>query len=128
MSPVQPTPWVRKYIFPGVHVPSLSEVLAAIDMTGLMTTDIEILRLHYAKTLKAWRRNFNANRGKIAEIYDDRFCRMWEFYLAGSETSFRHAGSMVFQLQIAKHHDAVPLTRDYIIDWERAQKRRERAA
>ena len=67
-------------------------------------------------------------RGKIAEIYDDRFCRMWEFYLAGSETSFRHAGSMVFQLQIAKHHDAVPLTRDYIIDWERAQKRRERAA
>lgn len=127
-EPGSTNPWISKYIFPGVHVPSLSEVLAAIDTTGLMTTDIEILRLHYAETLKAWRRNFNANRGKIAEIYDDRFCRMWEFYLAGSETSFRHAGSMVFQLQITKHHDAVPLTRDYIIDWELAQQRRERAA
>ena len=126
-GPGSTNPWVRKYIFPGVHVPALSEVLPTIEKTGLVITDIEILRLHYAETLKAWRQNFNANRSKISEIYDDRFCRMWEFYLAGSETSFRHAGSMVFQIQIAKQQDAVPFIRDYITDWERAQRQRDRA-
>ena len=84
--------------------------------------------MHYAETLKAWRRNFNAHRDEIREIYDERFCRMWEFYLAGSEASFRHGGIMVFQIQIARRQEAVPLTRDYITDWERAQHGRDREA
>ena len=127
-GPGSTNPWVRKYIFPGGYVPALSEVLPAIERSGLVTADIEILRLHYAETLKAWRLNFNKHRDKIRKIYDDRFCRMWEFYLAGSEASFRHGGIMVFQIQIAKQQDAVPLTRDYITDWERAQQKRDRAA
>ena len=117
-------PWIHKYIFPSGYVPALSEVLPAVERAGLVVTDIEILRLHYAETLKAWRRNFNSNRPKIAEIYDERFCRMWEFYLACSEAAFRHGSLMVFQLQFAKRQDAVPLTRDYIIDWERTQRGR----
>jgi len=127
-GPGSTNPWLRKYIFPGGYVPALSEVLPAIERSGLVTTDIEILRLHYAETLKAWRRNFNAHRDEIREIYDERFCRMWEFYLAGSEASFRHGGIMVFQIQIARRQEAVPLTRDYITDWERAQRRRDREA
>ena len=127
-GPGSTNPWVSKYIFPGGYAPALSEVLPAIEGSGLVTTDIELLRLHYAETLRAWRENFSANREKIREIYDERFCRMWEFYLAGSETSFRYGGIMVFQIQIAKQQDAVPLTRDYITDWERAQRQRDRAA
>ena len=127
-GPGSTNPWLRKYIFPGGYVPALSEVLPAIERSGLVTTDIEILRLHYAETLKAWRRNFNAHRDEIREIYDERFCRMWEFYLAGSEASFCHGGIMVFQIQIARRQEAVPLTRDYITDWERAQRGRDREA
>ena len=127
-GPGSTNPWLRKYIFPGGYVPALSEVLPAIERSGLVTTDIEILRLHYAETLKAWRRNFNAHRDEIRKIYDERFCRMWEFYLAGSEASFRHGGIMVFQIQIARRQEAVPLTRDYITDWERAQRGRDREA
>ncbi|MDA0260648.1 MAG: cyclopropane-fatty-acyl-phospholipid synthase [Proteobacteria bacterium] len=127
-GPGSTNPWMRKYIFPGGYVPALSEVLPAIETSGLLTTDIEILRLHYAETLKAWRKNFNANRRKITQIYDDRFCRMWDFYLAGSEASFRYGGIMVFQVQITKQMDAVPLTRDYITDWERAQRQQGREA
>ncbi len=114
-------PWIRKYIFPGGYVPALSEVMPAIERNRLLATDIEILRLHYADTLKAWLRRFHDNRDKIAKIYDERFCRMWEFYLAGCEMSFRHWDQMVFQIQLAKRVDAVPLTRDYIHEWERAQ-------
>ncbi|MGE0736493.1 MAG: class I SAM-dependent methyltransferase [Alphaproteobacteria bacterium] len=113
-------PWVRKYIFPGGYIPALSETLAAIEKVGLSVTDIEILRLHYAETLKEWHRRFQINRAKIAQLYDERFCRMWEFYLQASEMSFRRLGQMVFQIQLARHQDAVPLTRDYITDWERA--------
>ena len=127
-GPGATSPWARKYIFPGGYVPALSEVLPVIERAGLVVTDIEILRLHYAETLKAWRRNFNANRTRIAEIYDQRFCRMWEFYLASSEAAFRYGGLMVFQIQMAKRHEAVPLTRDYITDWERSAQRRESAA
>ena len=127
-GPGATSPWARKYIFPGGYVPALSEVLPVIERAGLIVTDIEILRLHYAETLKAWRRNFNANRTRIAEIYDQRFCRMWEFYLASSEAAFRYGGLMVFQIQMAKLHEAVPLTRDYITDWERSAQRRESAA
>jgi cyclopropane-fatty-acyl-phospholipid synthase len=107
-------PWVAKYIFPGGYIPALSETLAAVERSGLMVTDVEILRLHYAETLKAWRERFAANRAEVAALYDERFCRMWEFYLSISELAFRYRGHMVFQLQLAKRVDAVPLTRDYI--------------
>lgn len=107
-------PWIGKYIFPGGYTPALSEILPAIERAGLWVTDIEILRLHYAETLKAWRDRFEANRTEIAALYDERFCRMWEFYLCLSEVAFRHRGCMVFQIQLSKRVDAVPLTRDYI--------------
>ena len=110
--------WINKYIFPGGYVPALSEILPAIERAGLYVTDIEILRLHYAETLKAWRQRFKANRERVAALYDERFCRMWEFYLAGCGAAFRHAGLVNFQIQIAKRIDAVPLTRDYILAWE----------
>jgi len=113
-------PWLRKYIFPGGYSPALSETVAAIENAGLWVTDVEILRLHYAETLKEWNRRFQENREEVAEIYDERFCRMWEFYLQGCEISFRYFNQMVFQIQIAKRQDAVPLTRDYITDWERS--------
>ena len=118
-------PWIRKYIFPGGYIPSLSEVLPAIERAGLFVTDIEILRLHYADTLRAWRHRFIANREEAKRLYDERFCRMWEFYLAGAESSFRVDGHMVFQIQIAKRQDAVPLTRDYIQEREAELRRRE---
>src|SRR5258708_6204798 len=106
-------PWIRKYIFPGGYSPALSEVIPAIERAGLWVTDIEILRLHYADTLAEWRRRFNQARDQIRKIYDERFCRMWEFYLAGSEVAFRRQGLMVFQIQLAKSVDAVPRTPDY---------------
>ena len=106
--------WIAKYIFPGGSAPALSEVLPAIERSGLIVTDIEILRLHYAETLKAWRERFLARRDEAKALYDERFCRMWEFYLAIAECGFRHGGLMVFQIQLAKRLEAVPLTRDYI--------------
>ncbi len=106
--------WIRKYIFPGGYSPALSEVLPCVERAGLMPTDIEILRLHYAETLRHWRRRFAANRDAIAALYDERFCRMFEFYLAGSEVTFRRRGHIVWQLQLAHEQSAVPLTRDYI--------------
>ncbi len=113
-GPTTTNPFIRKYIFPGGYIPALSEVLPAIEKSGLMVTDVEILRLHYAETLKHWRERFMANRKKAVEIYDERFARMWEFYLAGSEAGFRWDDLMVFQIQLAHRRDAVPLTRDYI--------------
>ncbi|MEQ9491746.1 MAG: cyclopropane-fatty-acyl-phospholipid synthase family protein [Alphaproteobacteria bacterium] len=116
-------PWIRKYIFPGGYIPALSEVMKAIEMEGLWVTDVEVLRLHYAMTLRHWRDRFAENREKAAKIYDETFCRMWEFYLAGSEISFRYLGNNNFQIQLARKQDAVPLTRDYITDWERSANR-----
>jgi cyclopropane-fatty-acyl-phospholipid synthase len=118
-GPGTTNPWIRKYIFPGGYSPAVSEVIPAIEKERLIVTDMEILRLHYAKTLREWRRRFAANRETIKKLYDERFCRMWEFYLAGSEVAFRHQGHMNFQIQLAKSQDAVPLTRDYMVDWER---------
>ena len=112
-------PWLRKYIFPGGYCPALSEVLAAVERSGLWVTDIEILRLHYAETLRHWLERFEANRDRAQAIYDERFCRMWEFYLAVCEAAFRNGPMMVFQLQLVRRRDAVPLTRDYITDRER---------
>lgn len=124
-GPTVTNPWVAKYIFPGGYVPALSEVLPAIERAGLIVTDIEILRLHYAQTLKAWRERFVLHREKAAATYGERFCRMWEFYLAGFEAAFRHGGLMVFQIQLAKRLDNVPLTRDYITDREVALRSQE---
>ncbi|MFN8947385.1 MAG: class I SAM-dependent methyltransferase [Alphaproteobacteria bacterium] len=107
-------PWIEKYIFPGGYSPALSEVLPAVERAGLIVTDIEILRLHYAQTLKEWRRRFVANRDAARALYDERFCRMWEFYLAGAEMAFRWQGHVVFQLQVAKRLDALPFARDYM--------------
>lgn len=118
-------PWMAKYIFPGGYSPALSEVLPAIERAGLIVTDIEILRLHYAETLRAWRERFVSRRAEAEAIYDERFCRMWEFYLAGCEAGFRHGGLMVFQIQLAKRLDAVPLTRDYIANREAALRSQE---
>ena len=108
------SPWIAKYIFPGGYIPALSEVIPAIERAGLLVCDIEILRLHYAETLKAWRERFMARREEAVHLYDERFARMWEFYLACSEMSFRKQGLMNFQIQLAKRQDAVPMTRDYI--------------
>ena len=112
--PNRTQPWIRKYIFPGGYIPALSEVLPAIERAGLWVTDMEILRLHYAETLRHWRERFLARRGEALAMYDERFCRMWEFYLACSEVAFRELGHMVFQLQLAKKQTAVPLSRDYL--------------
>ena len=113
-------PWIRKYIFPGGYVPALSEVVPIVERLGLWITDVEILRLHYAETLRAWRTRFERYRDRVRAIYDERFCRMWEMYLVGSEVGFRRQDLMVFQIQLAKAVDSVPLTRDYMLDWERA--------
>ena len=113
-GPSVTNPWIAKYIFPGGYIPALSEVLAAVERAGLLVTDIEILRLHYAETLKAWRERFLAHREEVERLYDARFTRMWKFYLAVSEMAFREGAMMVFQLQLTKRQDVVPMTRDYI--------------
>jgi cyclopropane-fatty-acyl-phospholipid synthase len=107
-------PWIAKYIFPGGYIPALSEVIPAIERAGLLVCDIEILRLHYADTLKVWRERFMARREEAVQLYDERFARMWEFYLACSEMSFRKQNLMNFQIQLAKRQGVVPMTRDYI--------------
>lgn len=131
--PGNTNPWIRKYIFPGGYSPALSEVMTAVERAGLWVTDIEILRLHYADTVRLWRQRFLANRKVAAELYDERFCRMWEFYLAAAEIMFRYLRCAVFQIQLARRQEAVPLTRDYIARTERAlaaaeERRGERAA
>ncbi|MFL5253241.1 MAG: class I SAM-dependent methyltransferase, partial [Rhodopila sp.] len=105
----------------GGYSPALSEVLLPVERSGLMATDIEILRLHYAETLRHWRRRFAANRDAIAALYDERFCRMFEFYLCASELTFRYRGHMVWQLQLAHGHEMVPITRHYIAAAEGAK-------
>ena len=111
--------FTAKYIFPGGYIPALSEVLPYVERAGLWVTDIEILRLHYADTIRLWRERFARDRARLVEIYDERFCRMFEFYLSGAEVSFRHGGHMNFQIQLAKRKDTLPLTRDYIGENER---------
>jgi cyclopropane-fatty-acyl-phospholipid synthase len=106
--------FTQKYIFPGGYIPGLSEIVTAIEQAGLWITDVEILRLHYAETCRIWRERFMADPD-IPTMFDARFRRMWEFYLAGAELGFRHGGHMVFQIQLAKKRDAAPLTRDYML-------------
>ncbi|SHH14180.1 SAM-dependent methyltransferase [Bradyrhizobium erythrophlei] len=113
-GPDATNPWIAKYIFPGGYIPALSEVMPAIERAGLLVCDTEILRLHYAETLKAWRQRFMARREEAVQLYDERFARMWEFYLACSEMSFRKQNMMNFQIQLTKRQGVVPMTRDYI--------------
>jgi cyclopropane-fatty-acyl-phospholipid synthase len=112
--------WIKKYIFPGGYIPALSEVLPVIERSRLYVTDIEILRLHYAQTLQEWYNRFEASRERAKAIYDERFCRMWEYYLAGSEMTFRYSGMNNFQIQMVKNQNALPLTRDYIGEAEKS--------
>ena len=111
-GPRETSAWILRHVFPGGHIPALSEVLPAVERSGLWTTDLEVLRGHYAETLRHWRERFLARRAGLASLHDERFLRMWEFYLASSEMSFRHDDLTVFQLQLAREVDAVPLTRD----------------
>ncbi len=120
-------PFIRKYIFPGADVPTLSEMTPVIEEAGLLITDVEVLRLHYAETLRLWRQRFTENRAEIAKLYDERFCRMWEVYLVGCEMGFRHQGLMNVQVQMVRRQEALPLTRDHMLDWERAQAAKETA-
>ena len=126
-GPGSTNPWIRKYIFPGGYSPALSEVLPSIERSGLYVTDLEILRLHYAETLRHWRQRFKANWKRAVELYDERFCRMWEFYLTGSEIAFRFQGHAVAQFQLARRQDVVPLTRSYIEGAEEGSKRWRKA-
>src|SRR5437762_52117 len=113
-GPDATNPWIAKYIFPGGYIPALSEVIPAIERAGLLVCDIEILRLHYAETLKAWRERFMARREEAVQLYDERFARMWEFYLAASEMAFRKQNLMNFQIQLTRRQGVVPMTRDYV--------------
>lgn len=113
-------PFIERYIFPGGYIPSLAEVLPAVEKAGLLVRDIEILPMHYAHTLRHWRERFVARRAEAVALYDERFFRMWEFYLAGSEMAFTHENFHIFQIQLARRRDAVPHTRDYIAEREKA--------
>jgi cyclopropane-fatty-acyl-phospholipid synthase len=126
-GPGATNPWIAKYIFPGGYIPAMSEVLAAVQRADLTVSDVEVLRLHYAETLKAWRERFLARREEALALYDERFARLWEFYLAGSEVGFRLGYHAVFQFQLVKRVDALPITRDYIVEAEARLRARETA-
>jgi cyclopropane-fatty-acyl-phospholipid synthase len=122
------SPWLRKYIFPGAYSPALSEVFPAVEANSLWVTDLEFLRVHYATTLRHWHRRFEANRERIAQMYDERFCRMWEFYLISAEMMFRTGSQEVFHMQLAKRRDAAPIVRDYIVERQRVYATKEGAS
>ncbi len=113
-GPGRTDPWIKKYIFPGGYIPALSEISKAVEHEKLIVADIEVLRLHYAETIRHWRARFAANRARATALYGERFRRMWEYYLAASEASFRHLDNVVFQVQLTRRQDAVPLVRDYL--------------
>lgn len=119
-------PFIRRYIFPGGYIPALSEVLPSVERAGLFVSDVEVWRLHYARTLRKWRERFVRNWQKASDLKGEKFCRMWEFYLAGSEAAFRYQNLMVFQLQLVKRLDTLPLTRDYMLDTERRLRSQKR--
>lgn len=121
-------PWMRKYIFPGGYIPTPSEALKAVEQTGLWTTDVEILRLHYAYTLERWLARFRVAREHVEALYDERFCRMWEFYLVSCAMAFRHGDLMVMQMQLAKRIDSLPITRGYMQAAEQRLRSRASAA
>jgi cyclopropane-fatty-acyl-phospholipid synthase len=125
--PGMASPWLRKYIFPGAYSPALSEVFAAVERNSLWVTDVEVLRLHYAKTLAHWEKRFQDHRDKVVQMYDERFARMWEFYLISAEMMFRTGSQMVFHMQLSRSRDAAPIVRDYTVDVQRHYLAREAA-
>jgi cyclopropane-fatty-acyl-phospholipid synthase len=128
-GPGATSPWVDKYIFPGGYIPGLSEIVPHVERAGLIILDIEVLRLHYAKTLQVWADRFQANREKAKTMYDERFCRMWEFYLTGARFAFLYEHHVVWQIQLAKDIYALPhITRDYIAARENELRARESPA
>lgn len=124
-TPQNTNSFIAKYIFPGGYIPALSEIMPAVERSGLIVTDVEVLRLHYAETLHHWRMRFEARREEAKAIYDERFCRILEFYMASSESAFRWQDLVVFQLQLARRHSVVPITRDYMGEAEQRLKQRE---
>ena len=114
-EPTNNDPWIEKYIFPGGYIPALSETMSRVEKSGLSLTDVQVLRFHYAETLKRWRYNFYDNIDKVKELYDEKFCRMWDFYLSSSQASFEEAGLVVFQLQLSKNKKTVPDSRNYML-------------
>jgi cyclopropane-fatty-acyl-phospholipid synthase len=124
-GPAAMNPFITKYIFPGTHLPPLSEVLPVVERKNLLVTDIEIWRLHYAMTLRHWRQRFRANWSTAVDRFGERFCRMWEYYLAICETGFRYQNLMVFQIQLTRSQHALPLTRDYMYEGEREMRQRD---
>lgn len=124
--PGMASPWLRKYIFPGAYSPALSEVFEVVEQNSLWVTDLEFLRVHYATTLAHWNQRFQANRDKVIELYDERFARMWEFYLISAEMMFRTGSQLVFHMQLSRKRDAAPIVRDYITDKQRDYIEREK--
>ncbi len=118
--PAATNPFIARYIFPGGYIPALSEIMKAVEASGLIVADVEVLRLHYAETLRDWRHRFLANRPAAVAIAGEEFCRMWEFYLAGSECAFRYQNFVVFQVQLTRRVDTLPVTRDYMAAAEQA--------
>ena len=114
-EPTNNDPWIEKYIFPGGYIPALSETMTRVEKSGLTLADVQVLKFHYAETLKRWRYNFYDNIDKVKELYDEKFCRMWDFYLSSSQASFEEAGLVVFQLQLSKNKKTVPDKRDYLL-------------
>ena len=114
--PRDPHPWITKYIFPGGYTPSLSEVVTPVEKAGLIVSDIEVLKLHYSHTLRHWKNNCIKNKAQIIEMFDEKFFRMWEFYLASCESAFKWGDQVVYQLQLTKNYTSTPVTRDYIYD------------
>ena len=112
--PRDPHPWITKYIFPGGYTPSLSEVTSPIEKAGLIVSDVEVLKLHYSHTLRHWKENCIENKDKIVEMFDEKFFRMWEFYLTGCEVAFKWGDQVVYQFQLTKNYTSTPITRDYI--------------
>ena len=112
--PRNPQPWITKYIFPGGYTPSLSEVAKPIENSGLIISDIEVLKMHYAHTLRHWRERFLGKKDRVLEMFDEKFFRMWEFYLSSCEMTFKWGGQVVFQFQLTKKLTSIPTTRDYI--------------
>jgi cyclopropane-fatty-acyl-phospholipid synthase len=124
--PGMASPWLRKYIFPGAYSPALSEVFEVVERNSLWVTDLEFLRVHYATTLAHWTERFEKNRDKVIELYDERFARMWEFYLISAEMMFRTGSQLVFHMQLSRSRDASPIVRDYMTDKQRDYIEREK--
>jgi cyclopropane-fatty-acyl-phospholipid synthase len=125
--PGMASPWLRKYIFPGAYSPALSEVFDSVERNNLWVMDLEFLRLHYATTLAHWGQRFQNSREQVVAMYDERFARMWEFYLVSAEMMFRGGSQLVFQMQMSRTRDAAPITRDYITDKQREYMEREKS-